>query len=267
MATHVVKFGGSTFTRAALAPFARAVHARRQAGHRVVVVHGGGKEITRLLDRLGIPARFLHGLRVTDDETLRATEQVLSGHVNKALARALAAHGVPAVGIAGTDAGLLQAEVLRTERVDAAGQVTVEDYGHVGRVVRVDPGAVQALLGSGYVPVVSPLASGGPLGVLNVNADAAAAALAGALGADEFLLLTDVPGVLVPEAGTPRLVPQLAAADVERLKNDGTIRDGMIPKVDACVAALAASAAAARIQHLDDFLAARADAGTRVQPG
>lgn len=259
----LVKFGGSAFQPAALAPFAKRVHALLAAGNRVVVVHGGGKEITKLLDRLQKTSEFRNGLRVTDEDTLEATEQVLSGTVNKAIVRGLAANGIAAVGVAGTDAGLLQAQVLETTTTDAQGRTQVETYGHVGEVVASDPSLVNALLDAGYVPIVSPIASGGPAGRLNVNADTAAAFLAGTLHAHEFLLLTDVKGVMAD--GTVQ--PRLTRSAIERLRKTGVITGGMIPKVEACLAALGKGSKSARILHMDDFLAGASGAGTQVQAG
>lgn len=249
----VVKFGGSVFEPPALAGFARRIRELVASGRRVVVVHGGGKEITALLQRLGHAATFLDGLRVTDDDALEASELVLSGRVNKTLARVLESHGVASVGVAGTDGGLLVSRV-----VDAR-------HGHVGGSPAVNPRLLQTLLEAGYTPVVSPLASGGTAGVLNVNADTAAAAIAAALRADSFVLLSDVPGVLVPASDGQRVAPTLTVGDAALLRSQGVIHGGMIPKIDACLAALAGGASSARIAAADAFASGHDGAGTLIE--
>ncbi len=263
--TLVAKFGGSAFAPDVLKPFAQRIKAHRKAGDRVVIVHGGGKEITSLLERLGKRSVFIDGLRVTDDDALEATEMVLSGRVNKALVRGLLSEGVMAAGIAGTDAALLVAVPIVAEKTDAQGRTYRIDYGHVGEVTEVHAGLLDTLLKSQYVPVVSPLALTPQGGVLNVNADTAAAMIAGALGADAFLLLTDVPGVLVPGPGGSTVAPALTPSEVRTLKSQGHITGGMIPKVDACLAALTRGAKSARIASLQDFLAGDAPTGTRIE--
>ena len=260
--TLVLKFGGSAFAADVLKPFAERVHAFHQGGDRVVVVHGGGKEITNLLERLGKKSVFIDGLRVTDDETLDATEMVLSGRVNKALVRGLLAHGVRSVGIAGTDGAVLIAAPLVAEREDAQGRRFRIDYGHVGEVTEVHTELLETLLQAHYVPVVSPLALTTQGTTLNVNADTAAARIAGALRAEAFLLLTDVPGVRVSQPGGAAVAAALTAAQVQAYKKDGTITGGMIPKVDACLDALSRGAKTARIASLDDFLTSPAPTGT-----
>lgn len=259
--TIVVKFGGSAFAPDVLKPFAQRIHALWKSGERVVIVHGGGKEITGLLERLGKRSVFIDGLRVTDDETLEATEMVLSGRVNKALVRGLLSEGVRAAGIAGTDGALLVASPLVAEREDAQGRRFRIDYGHVGDVAEVHAELLETLLSARYVPVVSPLALTAQGGLLNVNADTAAAWIAGALHAEHFLLLTDVPGVKLKDGS---VATELSAARVRDLRRDGTISGGMTPKVDACLAALSRGAKSARIASLADFLAAETPTGTRL---
>lgn len=262
--TVVLKFGGSAFAPEVLKPFADRVRAFRANGDRVVVVHGGGKEITSLLDRLGKKSVFVEGLRVTDEETLEATEMVLSGRVNKAIVRGLLAQGVRSVGIAGTDGAVLVASPVVAERTDAQGRTFRIDYGFVGDVQEVHVELLETLLQSNYVPVVSPLALTSQGGLLNVNADAAAAQVAGALRAEVFLLLTDVAGVLVATDGAKKVAADLTAAQVQAHKADGTITGGMVPKVDACLEALKRGAKTARIASLHDFLTSPGPTGTVI---
>lgn len=263
--TLVIKFGGSAFAPEVLGPFAARVHAFHQAGDRVVIVHGGGKEITSLLERIGKRSLFIDGLRVTDEETLDAVEMVLSGRVNKALVRGLLAAGVRSVGIAGTDGALLVAQRLVVEKETTTGQKVRVDYGHVGEVSEVHPELLETLLAARYVPVVSPLALTVQGELLNVNADSAAARVAGALHADAFLLLTDVAGVLVPGPAGTEVATELSADRVRTLKRGGVITGGMIPKVDACLDALAAGSRSARIASLADFLGSDRPTGTRIE--
>lgn len=265
--TLVIKFGGSAFAPEVLRPFAERVRTFQNSGDRIVVVHGGGKEITAHLERLGLESMFIDGLRVTDDAALEVTEMVLSGRVNKQLVRGFLAAGIRGVGIAGTDAALLMATALVAERVDAQGRKFRINYGHVGEVTEVHPALLETLLNAQYVPVVSPLALTAQGQLLNVNADTAAARIAGALKADAFLLLTDVSGVLVPGRDGSEPVAELSAAEVAHLKETGVITGGMIPKVDACLTALAHGARSVRIASLTDFLYAAAPTGTRIHGG
>ncbi|MDR3358319.1 MAG: acetylglutamate kinase [Desulfovibrio sp.] len=224
--TFVVKYGGHAMNDDALAAaFADDLARLAVRGTRFVIVHGGGPQITGLLERLNIESRFVDGLRVTDAATMRAVEMVLCGEVNKAVVSALSRRLVRAAGISGRDGGLLRAE---------AGNPAL---GLVGEVRSVDPSLLECLLNGEFVPVVAPVASGPDGGPLNINADTAAGAIAGALRAAYFVLVSDVPGVL---AASKKVVPELDRAAVARLKDEGVISGGMIPKVDACLNALSA---------------------------
>ncbi len=219
----VVKVGGSELARPGFAPALAAAVAARSADTGCVLVHGGGPEIDVLLGRLGIERRFAGGQRVTDDATLEAVEMMLSGLVNERLVAQLVAAGVDAVGMSGVDRGLV--------RVEPWGG----GLGRVGRVVAVRAEVLAQLLAHGAVPVLSPI-SLGPDGPYNVNADHVAAAVAHALGATRLTFLTNVPGVQVG----PRLVGKLTRRRAPGLIRRGVIRDGMVPKVEAALGALAA---------------------------
>ncbi|HEX2190367.1 MAG TPA: acetylglutamate kinase [Longimicrobiaceae bacterium] len=240
----VVKVGGNEVDDAAwVERFARTL-ARR--GGSTVVVHGGGKEVSALQRALGAEPEWRDGLRVTTPESLRAVAMVLSGVVNKRLVAALLSAGVDAVGISGEDGGLLRAEVLRGGTL-----------GRTGRVADVRTRLLVAWLELGLVPVVSPVSRGPDGGALNVNADAAAAAVAGAMRAAELLFVSDVPGVLDGGAALPRV----GADEVEELVASGTASGGMAPKLRAAARA-AAAAGRVRIgglEMLEDH-----GAGTRV---
>ncbi len=221
----VIKFGGHTMTDPALRDaFARDLAPLAAGGRKCVVVHGGGPQISSLLKRLSIESRFEQGLRVTDDAAMEAVEMALSAQVNKELVSAMTAAGVAACGISGRDG----APLLRARVRDAK-------LGRVGDVTHVEPGIISCLVSGGFMPVVSPIAEDEQGGALNINADTAAGAIAGALQAEFFVLMSDVPGVL--DAGK-NLLRELTAADIQALKDEGTICGGMIPKVDSCLHAL-----------------------------
>ena len=230
----LVKLGGRVQGDAALPGAIARLCADRPGG--VVVVHGGGDEVSALQRALGLEPRFVGGRRVTGPQDLELVRMALSGTSNKRVVGALLSAGVLAVGVSGEDAALLLAEVA-----DAA-------LGRVGRVTRVDARLLETLLAAGYVPVVSPLArDAAGEGALNVNGDDAAAAIAAAVGAEEVLFLADVPGVLAE--GT--LVPTLDADEARALVARGVAAGGMAAKLDAALAALAAGVVRARIGGLD----------------
>jgi len=204
-------------------------------GIRLVVVHGGGKEISRLLEKLATQARFIDGLRVTDSETMKITEMVLSGSINKDLVSRITGAGAPAIGLSGRDAHMLEAIPVKGARG--------EDLGLTGEVTHVNTGAILAALDANLVPVISPVGESATGSPLNLNADYAAAAIAGALKAKTCIFLTDVSGVKRDGAVIARLSPQ----DARALISDGTISGGMIPKVHCALRALAAGCAHARI--------------------
>ena len=205
-------------------------------GVRVVVVHGGGPEISAMLKKIGKESKFVDGLRVTDGETMDVVQQVLCGKVNKDLVATLNRTGGKAIGLCGMDGGLFQAVKLD------------EKYGQVGSIIRVDPAAVVDCLNAGYVPVVSTVAQGMDESVAyNVNADTAAAKLAIALRAEKLILLTDVRGLLRAPKDESTLIPTLHPSDVPGLVKDGVIQGGMIPKVDCCVEAVRSGVRGAHI--------------------
>lgn len=196
-------------------------------GVRVVVVHGGGPEISDMLKRLGHESKFVDGLRYTDEETMEVVQQVLCGKVNKDLVALINSQGGRAIGLCGMDADLFQAICLE------------QKYGLVGSIQKVVPDVVEDALHNGYVPVVSTVALGtdGPT-AYNVNADTAAAKLAIAMGAEKLLLLTDVRGLLTNPDDEGTLIPMAKASEVPGLIKDGVIQGGMIPKIDCAVEAV-----------------------------
>ena len=235
----LVKVGGAELREGPELATLVEVLARLASQRPLVVVHGGGPEIAALQERLGLQPRFVEGLRVTDEASLWAAEMVLSGAVNKRLVAWLVAQGVRAMGLSGVDAGLLRAKTL----VHPQG-----DLGRVGEITAVDAICLQQLLSLGLTPVISPISLGEDGRALNVNADHAALAVAGALQVAEAVFLTNVPGVL-------------RAEEAEHLIATGEISGGMIPKVRSALEALARGVGAVRITDLAGF--ARGS-GTRV---
>lgn len=240
-ATVVIKFGGSAMGDTALAAqFGRDVALLKQVGMNPVVVHGGGPQITAMLERLAIRSEFVGGLRVTDAAMVEVVEMVLSGTVNKQVAALINQAGALAVGISGKDGGLLRARKLARPVRDPDSDVEqVLDLGFVGEPEAVDVRVIHALTGSGLIPVVAPVGIGGDGQTYNINADDAAGALAASLNAVRLLMLTDVPGVLGRDG---RLIPELSAHAARAAIADGTIHGGMIPKVENCLEALHAGA-------------------------
>ena len=226
--TVVVKYGGNAMISEALRQAVISdIILLHLVGIRVVVVHGGGPEITDMLRKIGKTSRFVDGLRYTDEETMDIVQQVLCGKVNKNLVATLNRMGGKAIGLCGMDAGLFQAKMLD------------EKYGLVGEITQVDPRLVVDALEDGYIPVVSTVAQGVDADTAyNINADTAAAKLAVARGAEKLILLTDVRGLLRDPGDEGTLLRVVELSQVPGLIKDGVIQGGMIPKVDCCVEAV-----------------------------
>ena len=226
--TVVVKYGGNAMISEALRQAVISdIILLHLVGIRVVVVHGGGPEITDMLRKIGKTSRFVDGLRYMDEETMDIVQQVLCGKVNKNLVATLNRMGGKAIGLCGMDAGLFQAKMLD------------EKYGLVGEITQVDPRLVVDALEDGYIPVVSTVAQGVDADTAyNINADTAAAKLAVALGAEKLILLTDVRGLLRDPGDEGTLLRVVELSRVPGLIKDGVIQGGMIPKVDCCVEAV-----------------------------
>jgi acetylglutamate kinase len=230
--TVVIKYGGHAMTEEDLrAGFAQDLVFLRYAGLRPVVVHGGGPQVTEHLDRLGIESSFTAGLRVTTAEMIDVVRMVLGGKVNKDIVGLINRYGPFAIGMSGEDANLFTAR-RKVAMVDGE----AVDIGLVGDITTTDPGTIRALIADGRIPVVSSVARGVEGEVYNVNADTAAAALAVALGAAKLVVLTDVEGLYRDWPASTEVISQLAASDLERLLP--TLSAGMIPKMEACLAAV-----------------------------
>lgn len=230
--TVVIKYGGAAMLDADLrGSTAEDVVLMKYVGMNPVLVHGGGPAINRTLNRLGIKSVFnAQGLRVTDDATIEVVEMVLSGAVNKDIVRLINLAGGDAVGLCGADGNLLHAARIETEDGN--------DIGHVGRIVQVRTKVIEVLCGAGLIPVIAPLATDPVGGIWNINADTAAGEIAAALQAEKLVFLTDTPGLLADKNKPDSLIQQLRSDDVERLKTEGVIAGGMVPKIEACLKAL-----------------------------
>jgi acetylglutamate kinase len=230
----VVKYGGHAMGDPALAEcFAKDITLLEQAGVRPIVVHGGGPQIARLLDRLQIKSEFADGLRVTDAATVEIVEMVLAGSINKQIVAAINRAGGRACGISGKDANLLIARKLERRVRDPLSNIErVVDLGFVGEPESVNPRIVEVIAGGDLIPVIAPIGASRDGVTYNINADTFASALASAMKAMRLLLLTDVAGVL-DKSGT--LIPKLTVSEARALIADGTISGGMIPKVEGCI--------------------------------
>lgn len=250
--TVVVKYGGHAMGDVETArKFAADVVLLKLVGIHPVVVHGGGPQISRMLDKSGVKSQFVDGLRVTDKATMEIAEMVLSGSVNKELAHLITAAGreadVRGVGLSGKDARLITVEKVQRTKKDPDSLIEqAVDLGFVGEPSHVDPTLIQALINApeDYIPVIAPIGVAEDGATYNINADTAAGAVAGALGAKRFLLLTDVPGVL---DGDKNLIREMTKSDAKRLIESGVATGGMIPKLETCIAALDAGVEAAVI--------------------
>ena len=240
--TVVVKYGGNAMINEELKD--AVIHdlvLLNLVGVKIVVVHGGGPEISEMLKKIGKESRFVNGLRYTDRETMDIVQMVLCGKVNKDLVTLLEKAGGGGIGLGGMDGGMFQAKRM-TDR-------TGRDYGYVGDIVDVNPAPVIDVLEKGYIPVVSTVAQGiDDETNYNINADTAACKLAVALGAKKLILLTDVRGLMLDPDDESTLLTNLKVSEVPKLMRDGIIKGGMIPKVDCCVEAVRKGVDQANIQ-------------------
>lgn len=246
--TFVVKVGGAALeAEAAALELLGQVEVLHQVGIRVVLVHGGGSESTALARSLGTEPRFVEGRRVTDAQALAVAAMVLNGTVNTRILAACRRLGLPAAGVSGVDAGLVQAR--RRPPVQVGGQSV--DYGFVGDVVSIKPGVLITLLDAGYVPVVSPLSAADDGTLLNINADTVASALAVGLQAEKLILLTGAPGVLERPGDPGSLVSYTDLAGLRRLREQGCLIEGMLPKASAIESAVRGGVARVHILAAD----------------
>ena len=223
----VVKYGGNAMINEALKEqVMEDITLLHLIGVKVVLVHGGGPEISTLMNKVGITPTFVDGLRVTDKETVDIVQMVLAGKINKSLVSYLESKGAKAMGISGIDGKLIVAKQKN------------EKLGYVGEIEKINIKPVFDLLEKGYIPVVSTIATGENGETYNINGDTAAAYLAGALSAKRLIMMTDISGVLRDKDDPSTLIPEIKLSEAEELYKSGVISGGMIPKVDCCITAI-----------------------------
>jgi len=245
--TVVIKYGGNAMVDEKLkSSFARDIVLMKLVGINPVVVHGGGPQIGRLLEKIGKQSEFVEGMRVTDSETMDVVEMVLGGLVNKEIVNLITRHGGRAVGLTGKDGDLIRARKLTLRRnspeIDDAPEII--DIGHVGEVESIDASVVNMLVSGDFIPVIAPIGVGAEGRSYNINADLVAGRMAEVLGAEKLLLLTNTTGLLDRDG---KLMTGLSAAAVDRLIADGTIHGGMLPKIKCALSAVNSGVNAAHI--------------------
>ena len=227
--TIVVKYGGNAMINEELKSAVMSDLVLMQlVGINVVLVHGGGPEISSMLKAVGKESKFENGMRVTDAETIDIVQQVLAGKVNKSLVQLLESHGGRAIGLCGLDGRMLMAEKL----------VTSADLGFVGEIKEVNAAPLEMVMSNGYIPIVATVAGGYDGSVYNINADLAAAQIAAKIGAKKLILMTDIRGLLRDVNDDKSLISVVNVSEVPMLKREGIIKGGMIPKIDCCVEAV-----------------------------
>jgi acetylglutamate kinase len=249
----VVKFGGNAMDENSAHDFSQDIVLMKQTGIEPVVVHGGGPQIGAMLKKLSIPSQFIDGLRVTDKATMDVVEMVLVGTVNKQIVTGINGAGGHAVGLSGTDSNLVVAKKLERMKIDPeTHQSKPVDLGFVGEPEKINPEVLRTFIKSDLIPVIAPVGVGRHGESYNINADTVAGAVAGAMQAERLILLTDVDGVLDKEG---KLIPRLTLGEARTLIADGTIKGGMIPKIETAIEAVESGVSAAvildgRIPHV-----------------
>lgn len=239
--TFVVKFSGKvTEDKENLASLAEELALLHQVGIRVCVIHGGGKQLTELAQKLGVVQTVIGGRRVTDDETLDLAKMIFRGKINTEILSQFRRRGVQAVGLSGIDGGVVTAvkrppkDVLNKE----TGETEVVDFGHVGDVVSVDSSLIDTLLDSGYLPIISSLGADDDGRIFNINADTIASEIAASLGAEKLILLSDVNGIYLDEKNEDTKISKLTTADARHMIDTGRATGGMIPKLESLISLL-----------------------------
>ncbi len=243
----VIKYGGQAMVSEEMtASVVADIVLLKHIGIKPVLVHGGGKEVSAMMQKIGKEPRFVEGLRITDDETMEVAEAVLLGNINNRIVSLLNRCGAPAVGLGGADGGLFQA-LRKPPFLTGGSPGQVVDLGRVGEVSGVNTALIRILSENGYIPVVSPVGAGPSWESLNINADHAAGELAGALQAEKLVILTDVEGVYRQAKGGRIFISRISGQEIGSLVEEGQINGGMIPKVEACLRALNKGAARTHI--------------------
>lgn len=239
--TFVVKFSGKvTEDKENLASLAEELALLHQVGIRVCVVHGGGKQLNELAQKLGVVQTVIEGRRVTDDDTLDLAKMIFRGKINTEILAQFRRRGMQAVGLSGIDGGVVKAvrrpprDVMNKE----TGVTETIDFGHVGDVVKIDASLINTLLDSGYLPIISSLGADDEGKIFNINADTIASEIAASLGAEKLILLTDVNGIYLNEEDENTKLSQITAADARKMIESGQATGGMIPKLESLIALL-----------------------------
>ena len=223
----VIKYGGNAMINEELKDSVmRDIVLLSLIGVKVVLVHGGGPEITDMLGRIGKESRFVDGLRVTDKETVEVVQMVLAGKINKSLVNLIELKGGSAIGLSGMDGHMIEAEP-KDDRL-----------GYVGRITQINVQPILDVIDKGYIPVVSTVGCDSEGNIYNINADTAAARIAGELGAESLISMTDIAGILQDRSDPSSLIPVIRVSDAPRLEADGIISGGMLPKVECCIEAI-----------------------------
>lgn len=248
--TFVVKFSGKvTEDKENLASLAEELALLHEVGIRVCVIHGGGKQLSELAQKLGVVQTVIGGRRVTDDETLDLAKMIFRGKINTEILAQFRRRGIHAVGLSGIDGGVITAvkrpprDVLNKE----TGETKIVDFGHVGDVVNVDVSLINNLLDSNYLPIISSLGADDDGRIFNINADTIAAEIAVSLGAEKLILLTDVNGIYLDEKDQDTKISRLTVADAKKMIDDGQATGGMIPKLENLISLLNRGVASAHI--------------------
>lgn len=246
----VIKFSGKvTEDRENLVSLAEEIALIHQIGIKVCVVHGGGRQLSMLAEKLGVSQTIIAGRRVTDDETLELAKMVFAGKINTDILAALRRQGVEAVGLSGVDGNIVHAEKRppRLVRNDVTGEAIEVDFGNVGDVLRINGKLLNLLLENGYLPVISSLAADGEGRIYNINADTVASEIAIQLEAEKLIFLSDIDGVYLELGNKETKISKLSLSEMERLIESGVIRDGMVPKFESIVSLLRCGVKSAHI--------------------
>jgi acetylglutamate kinase len=244
--TIVIKYGGNAMVDEKLKnSFAKDIVLLKQVGVNPVIVHGGGPQIGQLLEKIGKESKFVNGMRVTDSETMDVVEMVLGGLVNKNIVNLINHNGGRAVGLTGKDGGLIRARKMQVKHSSPELEAPeIIDLGHVGEVISIDPSLVTMLDNGNFIPVIAPIGVGNDAISYNINADLVAGKMAAVLGAEKLLLLTNTAGILDKDGTT---LTGLKVQDINKLKDNGTIHGGMLPKVDCALDAVSSGVKTAHI--------------------
>jgi acetylglutamate kinase len=230
--TFVIKAGGGVFGTPALTQqLMEQISILHYMGVRVVMVHGGGPQLTEVADAMGVKTQMVQGRRITDEKSIDVSSMVLNGLINTRILAICRELNIQAVGISGVDAGLVQAHRRKPVRLEGSNEVV--DYGQVGDIDRIDPTAIRSLLENGYLPIISPLSADEHGTLLNINADTVAAAIGAALSAEKLILCTGAPGILERLGDPGSLISYTDLEGLQELRESGSISDGMLPKVRA----------------------------------